>query len=221
MIARAAITLLLMASATLATAQAWAVQTVALRDYREAQAAAQELRDRSFDAYTEFAMQDGLQFVRVRIGCYTDRAAAEAMASVLAGKIVSEAAVVEFTSGAPAHACATSTVGFVKPGEWEPLTEPGAVPAFAVKVAGREARVVHDGTRWRVLQGLGPIPEAAAEPAGEFQELVRGGVRFVAQKLGSKEYVVCPGRLLAHVGKVAIVEQGDLLVACEFTEETP
>ncbi|HRN18110.1 MAG TPA: hypothetical protein PLU66_03415, partial [Trueperaceae bacterium] len=67
----------------------------------------------------------------------------------------------------------------------------------------------------------GPIPEAAAEPAGEFQELVRGGVRFVAQKLGSKEYVVCPGRLLAHVGKVAIVEQGDLLVACEFTEETP
>ncbi|HRN18109.1 MAG TPA: hypothetical protein PLU66_03410, partial [Trueperaceae bacterium] len=67
------------------------------------------------------------------------------MASVLAGKIVSEAAVVEFTSGAPAHACATSTVGFVKPGEWEPLTEPGAVPAFAVKVAGREARVVHDG----------------------------------------------------------------------------
>ncbi len=221
MIGRTGLALLLLASLTWAAAEAWAVQTVALRDYREAQIAAEELRDRAFDAYTEFAMQDGLQFVRVRIGCFTDREAAEAMAAVLIRNVVSDAAVVEFTSGAPAHACATSTVGFVKPAEWEPVNEPGAIPAFNVKVAGREARVVHDGTRWRVMQGHGSIPALAGAATTQFTEVVRGGVRFVAQKIGSKDYVLCPGRLLANVGHVAIVEQGDLLVACEFEEETP
>lgn len=204
-----------------AAAEAWAVQTVALRDYREAQLVVEDLRQRSFDAYTEFAMQDGLQFVRVRLGCFTDRAAAEAMAAALAPRVVREAAVVEFTRGALVHACTSSVVGFRKPAEWGPVNDPGAVPAFAVKVAGRDARVVHDGTRWRVIQGVGPIPPLAGPSTARFEEVVQGGVHFVAQRVGDARYVICPGRLLTHVGNVAIVEQGDLLVACEFAEETP
>jgi len=200
---------------------AWAVQTVALRDYREAQAAAAELRVRDFDAYTEFAMQDGLQFVRVRVGCFTSRAAAEAMADALRERVTNEAAVVEYTPGAPARACATSTVGFMKPSEWEPVREPGAIPAFNVKVSGLGARVMHDGSRWRVEQGYGPIPLRGELPTAEFTEAVRGGVRFVAEIVEGHSYVICPGRLLAQVGEVAIVEQGELLVACDFRSEAP
>lgn len=218
---RALAALALLATLGWSGAEAWAVQTVALRDYRQAQLAAEDLRERSFDAYTEFAMQDGLQFVRVRVGCFTDRAAAEAMAAAIAPSIVKEAAAVEFTSGALARACATRTVGFVKPAEWEPINDPGAVPAFQVKVAGQDARVVHDGTRWRVIQGLGPIPLLTAADGPRFGDVVRAGKRFVAQFDGARPIVICPGRLLAQVGNVAIVEDGDLLVACEFDEETP
>lgn len=201
--------------------RAWAVQTVALRDYREAQAAAAELRLRDFDAYTEFAMQDGMQFVRVRVGCFTSREAAEAMADALRGRITREAAVVEYTDGGPARSCATSTVGFVKPSEWEPVREPGAVPAFNVKVSGLGARVMHDGSRWRLEQGYGPIPPVGELPSAEFTEAVRGGVRFVAEVVDGHTHIVCPGRLLAQIGEVAIVEQGDLLVACDLKSEAP
>lgn len=206
---------------TWAAAEAWAVQTVALRDYREAQAAAAELRLLSFDAYTEFAMQNGLQFVRVRVGCFSDRAAADAMSTALAAAVVREAAVVEFTAGAPVRGCATVTVGFMKPSNWEPLNEPGGVPAFAVQVAGNEARVLHDGERWRVLQGAAPIPEAKAPPSAKFREVVRGGVRFVAQVVGAEEVVICPGRLVGQVGEVAIVDQVERVVACAFAEGAP
>ena len=65
------------------SAQTWAVQVVALRDFREAQAAVTELRVLEFDAYTEFVMQDGQQYVRVRVGCFTTREAAEAVAVVM------------------------------------------------------------------------------------------------------------------------------------------
>lgn len=224
-VGRAIALALTMATAAAQAAQdapdGWAVQTVALRDYREAQSVAEDLRARSLDAYTEFAMQDGLQFVRVRIGCYTDRAAAESMAAALRSSIVSEAVVVELSPGALVHACARSEVGFLKPSEWEPVNDPGAVPAFKVKVAGSDARVVHDGTRWRVIQGLGPIPLLSVSAEARFKPLMLGGVPFVAQQFGSTSYVVCPGKLLTSVGKVAIVEQGDLLVACDFQEELP
>jgi len=204
-----------------AAADAWTVQTVALRDYREAQVVVEDLVDRSFDAYTEFAMQDGLQFVRVRVGCYTDRAAAEAMAAALVRTVVKEAAVVELTPGALVHACASSVVGFLKPSEWQPVNDAGSVPAFNVKVAGSDARVVHDGTRWRVIQGLGPIPQLTVTPTVRFEEVRLGGVPFVAKVVGATRYVVCPGKLLTSVGAVAIVEQGDLLVSCEFVEAAP
>ena len=197
------------------------MQTVALRDYREAQAAAAELRVRDFDAYTEFAMQDGMQFVRVRVGCFMSREAAEAMADALRERVTKEAAVVEYTVGGPARACATSTIGFVKPSEWEPVREPGALPAFNVKVSGLGARVMHDGNRWRLEQGYGPIPLLGEQPSAEFTEAVRGGVRFVAEVVEGHAYIICPGRLLAQVGEVAIVEQGDLLVACDFKSEAP
>lgn len=215
------VAVIFMAAPSWAAAEAWAVQTVALRDYREAQSAADDLRSRAFDAYTEFAMQDGLQFVRVRIGCFTDRSAAEAMAEAITGAIVREAAVVEFTSGATARACASRTVGFMKPAEWAPVNDAGTVPAFNVKVAGQDARVVHDGTRWRVIQGLGPIPLLTVEPTATFSEVVRGGKRFVVQDVGRTAIILCPGTLLTHVGDFAIVEQGELLVACEFMMETP
>src|SRR5690606_11333307 len=162
--------------------QAWSVQVVALRDYREAQAAVTELRVLEFDAYTEFAMLEGQQYVRVRAGCYTTRAAAEAAAAVMRGRITTEAEAVEATPGAPVIGCVQEEVGFLNSYDWELMSRPPAVPVFDVTVAGVAARVIHDGRTWSVLQGHGSIEETsgAAPSTVRFVQRQVGGAPFVA-----------------------------------------
>src|SRR5690606_15550056 len=108
----------------------WSVQVVALRDFREAQAAVTELRVLEFDAYTEFAMSDGQQYVRVRTGCFTTREAAESLANVMRGHITADAEAVEMTPGASVSGCVDEEVGFLSSYAWQLLDQPGAVPGF-------------------------------------------------------------------------------------------
>src|SRR5690606_6621355 len=99
-------------SLSLAAAQGeWAVQVVALRDYREAQAASAQLLALGFPSYLEFAMNQGRQFVRVRVGCYTSREAAEAMAAALRGHVTADAQPVELSPGAAVPGCTEESVG--------------------------------------------------------------------------------------------------------------
>jgi hypothetical protein len=196
---------------------AWSVQTVALRDFREANAVVEQLRGLGLDAYTEFAMSDGHQFVRVRIGCYASRSGAEAMAAALRGRVTAEAAAVEMTAGAPVVGCVHVDVGFRKPYDWAEVEVDGVVPAFRVVVAGIPARIVHDGTRWAVLQGDGSVPQVNASlPRGSFTSTTLGGVAMVRLAVGATDLVLCPGRLIAEVGQVAIVELGSVVLACSL-----
>jgi len=218
----AAVVLLAAAGAWPQRAQAqgagwWSVQTVALRDLREAQGTTDSLKRHGFDAYTEFAMDSGLQFVRVRVGCFTSREAAEAMADALRGRVTETAVPVELTPGAPTQGCVDMVVGFLKPSSWDAVTRAGAVPAFQVQVAGLEAHVVHTGERWRVLQDGEPLPALDAALASErFSQAQVGGALLVRQETPGGGLVLCPGRLLASVGRVAITELGDALVACSL-----
>ena len=218
---RWACAVILMASAAWATAQtspAWTVQVVALRDFREAQAAVTELRVLEFDAYTEFAMSEGQQYVRVRAGCFTTREGAEALAAVMRGRITSEAEAVEITPGATITGCVEEEVGFLSSYDWQLLDQTSTVPSFRVSVSGVVARVVHDGRRWLVLQGEGEA-QASSERAVSAVRIVErrvGGSPFASLDSLPGPVLLCPGKLLTTVADVAIVERSDAIVACRL-----
>ena len=221
---RTACALLLVGLTALAAAQpapAWTVQVVALRDFREAQAAVTELRVLEFDAYTEFAMSEGQQYVRVRAGCYTTREGAEAVAAVMRGRVTAEAEAVELTVGAPVIGCVEEEVGFLSSYDWRLLDTAGAVPSFRVVVSGVVARLVHDGRRWLVLQGDGEA-QVSGEPATGQARIVQrrvGGGPFASLDSLPGPVLLCPGTLLATVADVAIVQRPDAIVACRFVDQ--
>ena len=195
----------------------WSVQTVALRDLREAQATAAALKQSGFDAFTEFAMDNGLQFVRVRVGGYTTREAAEGMAAALRGRITDTAVVVEATPGAPVAGCVRMDVGFLKPFSWDEVELAGLAPAFRVVVAGIEAHVTHTGQRWRVLQDGEEVPLLdTALPLARVSQASVAGVALIRLDGPGGALLLCPGVLLNSVGRVAISEQEDALVACSL-----
>lgn len=197
----------------------WSVQTVALRDFREAQESAAALKRQGFDAFTEFAMDNGLQFVRVRVGCYLTREAAEMMAAAFRGRITAAAVVVEATPDAPVTGCVRMDVGFLKPAAWDEVTavDGAHAPAFRVEVAGILAHVTHDGLRWRVLQEGEDVPQVSvALPAARFSQATVAGVQLVSLEAPGGPVHLCPGHLVSSVGSVAISEQGEALVACSL-----
>lgn len=188
----------------------WGVQTVALRDYREARGVAAGLALHGLPAYTEFAMQNGLQFVRVRVGCVDDREVADAWAELLVRSLVAEAVVVLLDEPPPAEvACVAAEVGFRTSVPWSLVSAPGDVPVFEVAVAGHRAYLEFDGGAWRIWQGVAPTAVAAA-PARVVATQVAG--HDVVRTLDGD--LLCPGRLLVAVGDAAVVALGDAVVGC-------
>ena len=200
---------------------AWTVQTVAFRDLRDARAEVAILRALGLQAYTEFAMYNGLQYVRVRVGCYDDRAGAEAWAVLLRGAITRDAVAMPIEAPLPDHVpCVATDVGFRKPRAWSLVSAPGDLPTFQVEVAGAVAYLRHDGEAWRLWQSVAPEPAAA--PAMDAVRQVRvGAIAGVAVARSLAAGVLCPGRLIATAGPVAIVDGGDAVVACRVLAEWP
>lgn len=206
--------LCLVLSSGMATAAGWTIQTVALRDLRDAQATADDLRTFGFDAYTEFAMWEGEQFVRVRFGCYGSRDAAEEMAVRVRTSFVANAVPVERTPGAPAEGCLEERTGFLKPAYWRQLDD--GLPAFEVEIGNTTAVVRHNGLRWRITQETEVLPDLLPAAPAHFRQGLVGDVPVVEIARGGSWLVVCPGRLLAEVGEVAIVDRGDRIVSCRL-----
>ena len=206
--------------ATLASAQApapaWTVQTVALRDLRQADTVVAQLKNLGFDAYDEFAMHDGKQFVRVRVGCYASRAAAQAVADALAKHVTEQAVVATLSSRAKVDRCVEEDIGFLTPASWQQVDAAGGLPTFLVKLGGKRADVVYNGTRWVVVQAGSPRPVAAALDGPAFVTAHPGGVPWVAQEVPSGTRLLCPGKLVGHAGEAAIVERPGEVVACRF-----
>lgn len=197
----------------------WAVQVVALRDFREARAAADDLITLGFDAYTEFAMLDSQQWVRVRVGCFSSREAADAMATALRARITAQAQAVEFSQGAAVPGCTEEVIGFLNGYDWRLVDDSGPVQ-FDVTVAGVRARVAHDGRRWRVVQedeqATPEVETVDVLETVEFRAERIAGMEFVSLTSAAGRVVVCPGELVASVGDVAIVLRGELVLACRF-----
>ena len=191
----------------------WTVQTVAVRDLREANAEVERLRGLGLAAYTEFTMLDGMQFVRVRVGCF-DRETAERWAGLLQGAITREAVAMPVSGALPTDVpCVVADVGFRKPASWSLVSGAGDQPTFRVEVGGYPAFLRYDGTGWRLWQAIAPAPEPIGPSA--FETSVRVG--SVAGQPVVRDLLwgaLCPGRLLASIDDVGIADQGDAIVAC-------
>lgn len=197
------------------------VQTVALKDYQQALATAQQLRELEFDAYVDFAMFGGEQFARVRVGCFTDREAAASLAGLLKTAVTAEAVVAELSPAAQPEVCLRRDVGFALPQSWlEHLSTPAAV-SYRVEVLGRRGLVIFDGERWRlaqseaeaqrVLNSATPVLAAASLPL--FEEQRRDGRPYVLLAWQGRKFVVTSGKLLWQRGPVAIVLEAEAVVA--------
>jgi hypothetical protein len=201
-----------------ASAQAaWSVQTVALRDLREAQGAVAQLRALGFPAFTEFTMSAGLQYVRVRVGCTSEREVADAWAALLAPRLVAQAVSVPLEAAPPEDvACVRNDVGFRKPTRWMLRSGPGELPVFEVAIADHVAFVGFDAGGWRVWQSVAPEP-VAAPPS----RVVAGRLEGADVVRTSDGALLCPGRLLVGVGDAAVVELGDAVLACWMDPSEP
>lgn len=196
----------------------WSIQTVALRDYRDAQATVADLRAFGLDAYSEFAMNAGVQYVRVRVGCFATRASAEELALRLSDYLVAEAVPVERTADAPSAGCLEEQTGFLKPSTWRQVAD--GVPAFEVTMAETTAVVQHTGRSWRIVQGAAELPLFEAPLSPRFRQGSVLDVPVVETSIGGAWLVVCPGQLLAEVGDAAIVDRGDRIVSCRLRPPT-
>lgn len=212
---RVAIVLVLLAG--WAAAEGWTVQTLAVRDLREARSVAADLGRLGFDAYTEYTMSRGMQYVRVRVGCFHARADADVFAMLLEGWAVREAVPVERTPGAPAAGCLEREIGFVAPGVWR-QRGPG-VASFEVEVAGVPGVVRYQSGRWQLLQA--PATDAVTARRDDGSAIVQAEGTpwpFVALRdAAGADLLLCHGTLLAEVDGAAIVEHEGIVASCRLT----
>jgi hypothetical protein len=198
--------------------QSWTVQTAAFQDYRQASAQVAELAALGFDAYSEFVMQDGRQYARVRVGCFNTRDAAVSFAADIHGRLTSEAVAQPLTSGASPRACVHWDAGFLKPAHWEVVRQ-GADIVFRVELGGHIGYLRHDGVGWRFGHELPAEPGAAAREAARFRGARAAGAELIQARLADGSWVhACTGRLLWQRGRVAVVERSDSVIACVVDE---
>lgn len=192
----------------------WTVQTVAFPDYRQALTTSGELLQLGFDAYTEFTMSGGVQYTRVRIGCFEGREAAERMAGVLAGLVTAEAVAQPLTPGAPVTFCVHDDVGFVKPLNWAVETESAHEVTFRVQVGGHVGYVRNANDEWRMLTQPESAQPGANPQALRFEQITLAGRQLIRTVLETQTFVVCEGRLLWQGEGVAVVERERTVAAC-------
>lgn len=195
-----------------AAAERWTVQTIAHRDFRNAQSVQQELIALGFDAYVDFATSGGVQFARVRVGCFDSREAAVRFAEGLAGSVTREAVAVplEIASGFNPNYCLRREVGFIVPESWRQL-EAGHRVVFEVTTLGNRALIVHDGRSWRLYQPHEDI--SALSPPARYETPFDTVSLLGFQRVRYRGTVIAHGELLWQKDNVAVVLEDDTVIA--------
>lgn len=200
----------------------WTVQTVALRDFRQAQDMVAQLQQLGFPAYTEFAMNDGHQYTRVRVGCFTQRDGALALADELRNGVSNDAVVIEASAEfqRSGRLCTEYQTGFLKPGIWSYLGSNDNVAVFQVEVGTLTAYVAHDGIGWEVVQSFDPTFESAVVPRvpsnWRAQSSNVANQSQVMKHLEGSWWYACRGNLLGVFRDVAFVETSRAVVSCRY-----
>jgi hypothetical protein len=199
------------------SAQQWTIQTVAFRDYRDAQAAVEQLQALGFEAYTEFANgADGLQYARVRVGCFDSKETADLSVQRLAGSYTKEAVAVPMNAGAPVPYCVRREVGFIVPTTWYLYFTTATEAVFMVDLQGKQAFLKHSGETWQMGQHLGEVGvttvPASVGTSGYFSEVAASPYPQILYR-SDVTILVSQGKLLWQTANVAVVQENDTIVA--------
>lgn len=231
--------LVLWASSATGLAEAWTIQTAALRDFRLATQRVERLRAAGFNAYTEFSMADNQQYVRIRVGCFTDRVLAETVAHGLKTYLTDEAVVVPLSDDAAVQPCVLHDIGFRIPDAWGVMTnEPGGI-VFWVEVGNRRGYIAFNGRHWHVIQteaeasalrgsswvaGYGtPVSPmlATATPVSDPVRFVRwsDGSFLQAVTLEGQRLMVGQGEVLWQSDSAAVIKTADAVIAVSLVSD--
>jgi hypothetical protein len=199
------------------SAQQWTIQTAAFRDYRDAQAAVQQFLSLGFEAYAEFSSgSDGLQYARVRVGCFDSKETADLTVQRLVGSYTREAVAVPLSNGAPVPYCVRRQIGFITPATWYTYFTTPTEATFMVDFQGKQAFLKHDGVNWNMGQSLGEIGissvPASVGTSGYFSEVAASPYPQILYR-SDVLILVSQGRLLWQKGHVAVVQENDQIVA--------
>lgn len=202
-------------------AENWTVQTAAFQDYRQASEQVAELQSLGFDAYSEFAMQGGRQYARVRIGCFATRDAAVSFAGDIRGRITADAVAQPISALAAGRTCVRFDPGFVKPDRWELLRQ-GRDLLFRVELGGQVGFLQHDGGGWRFLHERPSPPAAGALTQQRFRQVRIGGLNLAQVQLADGSRLnACGGLLLWQYDWTVVVERASRVIACVVDGTTP
>ncbi len=200
-----------------AQTQQWTIQTVAFRDFRDAQAAVEQLQALGFEAYSEFASgSDGLQYARVRVGCFDSKETAALTAQRLVGSYTKEAVAVPLSTGAPVPYCIRRDIGFLTPAIWYTYFTTANEAAFMVDFQGQQAFLKYDGSSWHMGQSLSEIGVTAVPTSvgtnGYFSEVAASPYPQILYR-SDITILISQGKLLWQKANVAVVQENDTVVA--------
>jgi SPOR domain len=198
-------------------AQQWTIQTVAFRDYRDAQAAVQQLQALGFEAYVEFSNgSDGLQYARVRVGCFDSQETAALTVQRLIGVYTKEAVAVPLSAGAPVPYCIRREIGFITPTMWYTYFTTATEATFMVDLQGKQAFLKHDGAVWQMGKNLSEVGVTAVPPSvgtsGYFSEVAASPFPQILYQ-SEVSLLISQGKLLWQKANVALVQESDMIVA--------
>ena len=208
--------------------EAWTIQTGAFRDPAEASAHARSLERLGFNVYREAVSLGSDAYLRVRAGCFLDKAAAEAVALTLR-RILGEGDVAPLSPNAPALPCAAFETGFRAPERWRVVSRTPEAVLFQVELENHRGYVAFETSagastgRWRVLQegerarwdsGQNPGARGGTEDLRSlpFRVSAQDGL-LQARTLGGEVLVVGAGKLLWQGDRVAVAQLGTMMVA--------
>jgi len=215
---------------TAALAQPWTVQIAAYRDFRVASEVVSELRELGFDAYHEFTMNQGLQYARVRVGCFIDSDGAANAAALLKTGVTREAVVVPMSEQAEPRPCVRFDLGFNEPGSWGIHSSQPEAVVFWVELSGHRGYIAHTASGWQVLQrepsvtqGVGWLATPSPNPGATQRLPAVSGVSYgssphldtsvIKARLPSNSLVVAAGELIWSSSHAAIVRSNGTLLA--------
>lgn len=214
---------------TIGLAQPWTVQIAAYRDFQVANGVVSELRELGFDAYYEFAMNEGRQYARVRVGCFVDGDSAAAVAALL--RVVTREAVVVPLEQVEARSCVRFDLGFNEPALWGIHSSQPEVVVFWVELAGHRGYIAHTASGWQVFQrepsaapGASWLAGAPSTNPGATERLpaVSGigygssplfGASVIKAHLPGSSLVIADGELIWSSSHAAIVRSNGTLMA--------
>ena len=200
--------------------QYWTLQTLAVPDTTVAYSLQTQLAAQGFDTYVESTYKNDQYYLRVRLGCFSNKDVAQEFADHVSAVTAREMVVLPFTNGSSPQICVQNDLGFLTTnlaGYWGLQEQRGAFVTFWVYVANQYAYMTFNSHDWLIYQR--PEEMAAAQPSyyqqptyttQQFRQSERLGLPCVEVMLPSGQTIVLTtGRLVWQFGNSAVIQNGD------------